>query len=293
MGGESMSVQLSVAEATEITVLVHDPCGRVALPNAEGIRVVEQPHLQTAEHARNVFVLVLATELPQVAHFVSAANRRHQLRALFVRENTDFSLHWFPFMFEKAGLRTFRNTLVHKEWSLPSRVLRAWAHGAQHELIADASIADDRLFVKSCAMELFEVPVDKIPALKAVPPADRNKFEIDEDGSFLHWPGADIHLDLDTLRVAINPSARRRAFYAKAIRNTQYGKAIARLRQEKGLKQSEIPGLSERQVRRMERGESSGYESLSKMAVAHGVSLDKYLNELAIIVAEKPDLERE
>jgi hypothetical protein len=126
----------------------------------------------------------------------------------------------------------------------------------------------------------------------SVRPADREKFEIDEDGSFLHWSEPDIHLDLDTFRVAINPSASKRAFDAKAIRNIRYGKAIARLRLEKGLKQSAIPGLSERQVRRFERGESSGYESLGKMAAAHGVSLDEYLNELATINAEMPDSER-
>jgi hypothetical protein len=286
-----MSVRLSVAEAPEITVLVHDPGGRAAVPTTEGIRVVEQPHPQTAAHARNVFVLVLATELPQVAEFVSAANRRHQLRALFVRENMD--VHWLPLLFERAGLRTLRNTLVHKGWSLPSRVLRAWAHGAQHELIADASIADDLLFVTSCAMEPFEVPLDKISALRSLRPSDRSKFEIDDDGSFLHWPGPDIHLDLDSIRVAIDPSARRRAFEAKAIRNLRYGKAIARLRLEKGLKQSDISGLSERQVRRIERGESSGSESLSRMAAAHGMSFDQYLNELATITAAISDSERE
>lgn len=282
-----MSVQLSEAETREITVLVHDPDGRAALPATEGIRIVRQPHLQTAAHAKNVFVLVLATELPEVAEFVSEANRRHQLRVLFVRENMD--VHWLPLLFERAGLRTLRNTLVHKGWSLPSRVLRAWAHGAQHELIADASIADDRLFVTSCAMEPFELPADSISVLRSVPLSDRSKFEIDEDGSFLHWPGRNIHLDLDTIRVAIDPAARKRAFDAKAVRNVRYGKAIAQLRLEKGLKQSDIPGLSERQVRRIERGESSGYESLSRMAAAHGMSLDQYLNKLANITATISD----
>lgn len=282
-----MSVQLSVDERPELTVLVHDPGARAAVPTTGGIRVVRHPHTQTAERARNLFVLVLATELPEVAEFVSVANRRHQLRALFVRENMD--PHWLPFLFERAGLRTLRNTLVHKGWTLPSRVLRAWARGAQYELIADASVANNRLFVTSCALESFEVPLDKIPALRSVSASDQGNFEIDEDGSYIHWPGPDVHLDLDSIRVAIDPSARKRAFDAKAVRNLRYGKAIAQLRTERGLKQSDIPGLSERQVRRVERGESSGYESLSRMAAAHDMSLDQYLNELARIAANISD----
>ncbi|HXW92551.1 MAG TPA: DUF2442 domain-containing protein [Terriglobales bacterium] len=282
-----MSVQLSVDEKPELTVLVHDPGAQTAVPAAEGIRVVRHPHTQTAQRARNVFVLVLATELPEVAEFVSLANRRHQLRALFVQENMD--AHWLPFLFERAGLRTLRNTLVHKGWTVPSRVLRAWAHGAQDELIADASVADDRLFVTSCALESLEVPLVEIPALKSVSASDRRNFEIDEDGSYLHWPGPDVHLDLDSIRVAIDPSARKRAFHARAVRNLRFGKAIAQLRTARGLKQSDIPGLSERQVRRMERGESSGYESLSRMAAAHGMSIDHYLDEAARIAANITD----
>lgn len=282
-----MSVELSVIEVPEMTVLVHDPSGRVAVPVTEGIRVLHEPHAQTAEHAKNVFVLVLATELPEVAKFVSVANRRHQLRALFVNEDLD--AHWLPFLFERAGLRTLRNTLVHKGSSVPNRVLRAWAHGAQNELIADASIANDRLFATSCAMESFEVLFANIPAMKSVLDSDRGNFEIDEDGSYLHWPGPDIHLDLDSIRVAIDPSARKQAFDSKAFRNLRYGKSIAQLRVEKGLKQSEITGLSERQVRRIERGESSGYDSLSRMAAAHRMSLDQYLNELARITAKMPN----
>jgi hypothetical protein len=56
-----------------------------------------------------------------------------------------------------------------------------------------------------------------------------------------------------------------------------------------GLKQSEIPGLSERQVWRIERGESSGYEFLSRLAAAHNMSLDQYLNEVARIAANISD----
>jgi transcriptional regulator with XRE-family HTH domain len=50
-----------------------------------------------------------------------------------------------------------------------------------------------------------------------------------------------------------------------------FGAAIAKLRTAKGLKQSEITGLSERQVRRIEKGEGTTYESLRRLAAAHGM----------------------
>ena len=182
-----------------------------------------------------------------------------------------------------------RNTLVHDNWTVASRVLRAWAHRAQNQLIADATVAKDRLFVTSCALESFEVPFEQIPALRSMSASNRKTFQIDEDGSYLHWPDPDVHLDLDAIRVAIDPSARKRAFDAKTIRNLRYGKAIEQLRIGKGLKQTEIRGLSDRQVRRMEHGESLGYRSLSRMAAALGMTLEQYLDELAKITANVTD----
>ncbi|MGA3212342.1 MAG: DUF2442 domain-containing protein [Terriglobales bacterium] len=278
-----MHVEVNATTAPEMTVLAMDSNSRVAIPRGKSIHVLKTAHHGTAENARNVFVMVLATELPGVAEFVSQANRRHQLRALFVRD--DSNAYWIPQLFERAGLRTLRNTLVHSGLSVPGRVLRAWAHGAQEDLIADATIAGNRLFVTSCALRQYEVPIAKVPPLKSLPKAVLANFRIDEDGSYLHWPEPDIHLDLDAIRIAIDPAAKRKALVSNARWQQQYGKAITKLRLEKGVKQSDVPGLSERQVRRIEHGEGTTYESLSRLATAHGMALDEYLNRLAEIAA--------
>src|SRR5579864_9080202 len=127
MGTESMQVLNS--PATEMTVLVHGAGSEELLPEHQDLHVVRRPQLQIAERALNLFVLVTATDLPDVSEFVSIANRRHQLRALFVREDTN--TRWLPHWFERAGLRTLRNTLVHSDATVPRRVLTAWLHGAQ------------------------------------------------------------------------------------------------------------------------------------------------------------------
>lgn len=272
------------AATPELTVLAHDPGTEAGVPDIRHFRVLRRPNRQIAGRVRNVFVLVAATELPDISEFVSLVNRRHQLRALLVRD--DVMPSSTPQMFERAGLRMMRNTVVHSDPSIPRRVLTAWAHNAQDELIAKASVSEDRLFVLSCALQPYEVGFDRMAALKRIPEAERANFTVDEDGSYIHWPGQDIHIDLDAIRVAIDPEARAKAEAAKALHEGRYGAAIAKLRSAKGLKQTDIEGLSERQVRRIEKGEGTTYEALRCLASAHHMSLEKYLQVVAANVSD-------
>lgn len=263
----------------ELTVLAHDLRAEAGVPGSGHFRVLRRPSRQIAGRARNVFVLVAATGLPGVAAFVSAVNRRHQLRALLVRDDVQPSS--VPEMFERAGLRMMRNTVVHSDPSVPKRVLTAWAHHAQDQLIAKASVSEDRLFVLSCRLLAHEIAFDRMAALRRIPMAERANFAVDEDGSYIHWPGPDIHIDLDSIRVAIHPEERAQAETAKALHDGRYGAAIAKLRLQKGVKQSDIEGLSERQVRRIEKGEGTTYEALRRLAAAHRMDLEDYLGEVA------------
>ena len=56
---------------------------------------------------------------------------------------------------------------------------------------------------------------------------------------------------------------------------------MATQRHDHGLRQSDIPGLSERQVRRYEHGARVPLASLKLLAQAHGMELNGYLDELA------------
>lgn len=275
--------------AQELILLTRDRDTQGVVRDRRRFRVLHRTDPQIAERGRNIFVLVRASELPEVAEFVSIANRRHQLRALLVRDDVQPSS--IPQMFERAGLRMVRNTVVYSDFSIPRRVLTAWTQNAQEQLIAKASVSKDRLFVLSCALEPYEIAFDSMPSLKRIPVADRGSFVVDEDGSYIHWPGPDIHLDLDAIRAAIDPQARARAEAARALHDSRYGAAIAKFRLTIGLKQSEIKGLSERQVRRIEKGEGTTYEALCRLAAAHRMDLESYLRELAANASD-PALER-
>ena len=61
----------------------------------------------------------------------------------------------------------------------------------------------------------------------------------------------------------------------------RFGEAVATLRKQYGLKQAEIQGLSERHVRRIEKGERTKIDTLAILARSHGLSLKEYLDEIS------------
>ena len=67
----------------------------------------------------------------------------------------------------------------------------------------------------------------------------------------------------------------------RAAPRERFGEAIYIVRKKAGLRQPDIKGLSERQVRRIENGERPRVGSLGRRAEAHGMTLNGYLNEIA------------
>lgn len=271
-----------------MTVLVQDSENKHLVNRSNSVQVLHPSDSQDLESALNLFVLASATGLPEIADIVRSANQKHHLRVLFIREDIDPI--WMPQMFDRANLRVMRNTLVHTNSVVPKRVMNAWTMGAQEQLIADATVIGDRLLVLSCAMEKLEVPFDSLPALKSISINDRSNFTIDDDGSCLYWEDADIHLDLEAFRYATDPEWKQKFEALKSEHNQVFGKAIATLRKQHKLRQSDIIGLSDRQVRRIEQGEgSTKVDTLKLFAKAHGMDLDDYLDAVASAITSVPE----
>ena len=162
------------------------------------------------------------------------------------------------------------------------RLLLAHSRNAAKELIASASIEDDTLYVWSCEPRLYRCPVSDIPALAKLSKKQLQGFEVSKSGSRLRWPDADIDINLDTIRVQVDPEHRREAEAAFRLEASRYAEAIRSVREKKGLRQGDIPGLSERHVRRLEQGETFPQaKTVEKLAAAHGLSVGDYLKELA------------
>lgn len=152
----------------------------------------------------------------------------------------------------------------------------------EQERIFDATIEKDTLRVVSPRFVRLEVPISKIPQFKNAKPAEVQNFEIDEDGSFIYWPDLDLHLGWRQLQQSINPQAALKASQKNEEFNRRYGKAVQKLREAAELKRSEIPGLSEKQLGRIEKGDcrltTNAIEALAK---AHKMDSNEYLKKLA------------
>lgn len=274
----------TVPETDDSTILLLDRASQAAIPHNWRYRLLQKTRPQYGDTLRNLFILCAASELAQVSELVSAVNRRHQLRALFIRQ--DAEADWIPQLFERANMRVLRNTLVHSDLAVPKRVLTAWKHRAEKQLIANATVVDDRLLIMSCEPETIEVRFEVLPSLRAIPRAERKNFVISDDGSYIHWPTADIHLDIDGLRSALDPLWADKCAVKRVAHDSKFGNAISDLRRISGIRQSDITGLSERQVRRIEAGEPASVSALRALADAHGMTLDDYLTAVSSMLLD-------
>lgn len=171
-----------------------------------------------------------------------------------------------------------------KEVALAERLLLALDHADDENRIVDAWWEGARLVVASPSREGFRklrVPLEKLPALQRLPENQRREFEIDEEGMFLHWPGGDLHLGWEQFEYAVDKAASLKARQQTEAFNQAYGAAIRNLRREKGLRQSDIKGLTPRQVGRIESGHRATLSALQELARSHGLSIDEYMEELA------------
>jgi hypothetical protein len=166
-----------------------------------------------------------------------------------------------------------------EEEAFVERLLLTLGSSGQHERILDAWWEGDTFVVANPRFHRLRVPIDRLPALRAV---QHDEFRIDEDGVFVHWPRADVHLGWEQLAQAVSDILYLRARQDSRQFNRQYGAAIRRLRQAHHLTQEAIRGLTARQVGRIERGEcraTSG--ALAKLAASHGLELPAYLERLS------------
>ena len=271
-----------MSDTSEKVVWAQDAYSWNIIPTS--FTVFRKPNLKKIE-CKNIFVLTSVTDLPVVKEFVCAANRRNHLRTLFIREEDD-NARLLPQLLHEANIRMSHHILVHSDLEVPKRVLRAWSLGCPDQLIASAQVIKDELFVMTCDHTLFRVQFEEMPALERIPANQRSAFTISSEGSYIHWPDADTHIDLDAVRYVKDRAWREKKDRERLMYDARFGEAVAMLRKKHGLKQSGIQGLSERQVRRIEKGERTKADTLRVLAEGHGVSLKGYLDKIAEILSE-------
>ena len=161
------------------------------------------------------------------------------------------------------------------------RIKSAWEWEAEAELIAIASISTDSLFVMGCDLKTWEIPFSSLPGLDRVPQLEKGNFELDEDGSYLYWEYADLHIDLEDIKAAVDPKFKEQLLIKKLEYGKSFGSAIAAVRKAHKLNQDGIDGLSDRHLRRIENeGVPPTLDALKKLAASHGLDLEDYLAQV-------------
>jgi len=248
MGGKGLYAgELIMLNKPEITVIIEDKEIYNFLPESQSVQILSLPDLKNIDSLKNIFIYTSLTSLKAVSDIARTANDKHHLRGLFIRADIDSIC--LPQLFKRANLRTLRNPLVYRDFTLPTRVINAWIWGAQEHLIATALVIGESLLISRCDLDELEIPFAIEAFLSVIEPKAKQKF-------------AAIKLKHDQI----------------------FGRAIASLRKQHQLRQSDIIGVSERQVRRIEQGEGTKVETLNLFAQAHKMELNDYLDAVAQLI---------
>lgn len=200
----------------------------------------------------------------------------HYLVVLDVPEPAVLRLVWTLRLHKPdRRLRVSRDPLVVK------RLVIALKRPAPWEGILDAYVLHDSLLVVLGDMSVKEFPIRRLPRVGGLDPAKFGRFEIDSAGSFLFWPDQDVHMGPSQMLQAVDPA------YLAEVEIGRYemagvSLALRDMRTDRQLKQTEIPGLSERHVRRLEKGRARlTVQAAARFAGAFGLTVSEFLDELS------------
>lgn len=188
-------------------------------------------------------------------------------------------LMWLP-----SHLRLHRpEQRLHLTRNLQSfrRLLVAQYRDNPLEGIVDAYLMGDVLNLVLGDLRLESIPIGEIPKLRRLGADERAAFSIDPDGSYIHFPGPDLHYGAAGLLEVVHPEWRAEKEIERVSLDWT-GPALEEWRRELGLRQADIEGLSGRQVRRIERRVSAlTIDSAKRFAAAFEFPLSEFLDELA------------
>ncbi|MFN0056459.1 MAG: DUF2442 domain-containing protein [Planctomycetales bacterium] len=165
---------------------------------------------------------------------------------------------------------------------LLGRICFALGQEDARESIVDAYLSGDSIHVRGPAHRMLHVPIRALRELSGQTRDRLRNFVIDPDGSFVHWPDLDVHLGWNQFLQAVAPEEVRKSQQRTEGYNQRYGAAIRKLRKEAGIRQSQVDGLTDRQIRRIEQGECRATSAaLAALAKAHRWDTNDYRERLA------------
>ena len=167
------------------------------------------------------------------------------------------------------------------------RLVRMLKRKAEGESIFDAYWKGEVLVVTSPFFERLHVPLDTIPKIRRASQTDRERFVIDEFGDHVYWPSHDVHMGWGQFLQVVDPQSKLRAEQRSEQFNRVYGAAIREFREQTKLRQSDIDGINERTVRRIENGKTRATATaIAALAKAHHMLPKDYMDRLADLTGD-------
>lgn len=146
--------------------------------------------------------------------------------------------------------------------------------------IVDAYVVGGELVLVLGDLTVRSFPRGQVPGAGELSPEAFSAFELDEDGSALRWPELDLDLGVSSILQAVDPSYLADVEVERLAREDT-GAALRAMREDRGLRQRDVPELGERQVRRLEKSESRlTSEAARRFAEAFDLPLEEFLERL-------------
>lgn len=174
-----------------------------------------------------------------------------------------------------------RRLHISRDPEVAKRIVIALSRSVPWEGIVDAHVISDLLCVLLGDMTVREFPKKELPGLRNVSQQVFKHFQIDSAGSFLHWPDLDLHMGPSQLLQAVDPA------YLADVEIERYAmenvsQALYDMRVDRSLRQTDIEGLSDRHVRRLENEQTRLSVGAAEIyAGAFGQDFAEFLDELS------------
>ncbi len=191
---------------------------------------------------------------------------------------------------EQAALRLASILRIHKphqrlhvcrDPQVVKRLVIALKRPSPWEGILDAYLLQDTLVVVLGDMSVREFPTDQLPRVRRLASSALKRFRIDSAGSCLSWPDAEVHMGPSQMLQAVDPPHRAKV-EMRRYEMENVSQVLFDMRNHRRLRQTDIPGLSERHVRRLENEEVRlTVGAATKLAGAMELTLSDFLDELS------------
>lgn len=136
------------------------------------------------------------------------------------------------------------------------RITHAFKIGAEDDLIADFNVTSEGLFcLLGCNLKMYDGDLRTFPVFQGSSIKKLLSYEIDKFGSYIYWKDLDIHLDITSIKAEIDNEFRQKLNNQKIKKIKEFGSKLKSFRSSKGFSQNQFSGISEKQIRRYEKGE--------------------------------------